>query len=420
MLADVRRGLRLDVAFARVADRLESRDRAFAHELLFGLVRLRGRLDHLLERRVHRGIASLDPVVLDLLRVGAYQLLYMESVPAYAAVSESVSSARDEAGGGAAGLVNAVLRSMARDGDGLDLFPDFDADPEGFLSTWGSHPRWLVARWLAHWPAEAVRCLVEADNRPPRLSLVPLEHDPAEATVRLGDAGIAAEPAGRGSRAVWLAPGTDPSAALSVLPSIIQDPGANLVARYAAPEEGMKVADLCAAPGGKTLALPGPLLYTVAADRSEARLRMVRENARRTGRRPGLVVADGRRPPVREVDMVLLDVPCTGTGTLGRHPDGRWRIRPGSVQEMATLQGELLEAVADRVHPGGLLVYSTCSLEPEENAAQVEAFLVRHPEFSMAATDTVPSELLDAHGRLSVLPQETGFDGAFAARMRRR
>jgi len=249
---------------------------------------------------------------------------------------------------------------------------------------------------------------------------VPLEHDPAEATVRLGDAGMAAEPAGRGSRAVWLAPGTDPSAALSVLPSIIQDPGANLVARYAAPEEGMKVADLCAAPGGKTLALPGPLLYTVAADRSEARLRMVRENARRTGRRPGLVVADGRRPPVREIDMVLLDVPCTGTGTLGRHPDGRWRIRPGSVQEMATLQGELLEAVADRVRPGGLLVYSTCSLEPEENAAQVEAFLVRHPEFSMAATDTVPSELLDAHGRLSVLPQETGFDGAFAARMRRR
>ncbi len=352
--------------------------------------------------------------------MGAYQLLSMGSVPDYAAVSESVAQAHARAGRGAAGLVNAVLRGVARDGDGLELFPDGAADPEGFLSTWGSHPRWLVARWLGRWSPEAVRALVEENNRPPRLSLVPLEVGATEAVSLLGEAGIVGEPVGPGTDAVWLAPGTDPSAALTTFPSIIQDPGANLVARYADPEPGMKVADLCAAPGGKTLALSGRLSYTLAADRSEARLRRVRENARRTGRRPGLVVADGRHPPVREVDMVLLDVPCTGTGTFGRHPDGRWRIRPESILQMAALQRELLEAAADRVRRGGLLVYSTCALEPEENSGQVDRFLERHPRFSIEATHAVPPGYLDERGRLVVLPQDTGFDGAFAARMRRR
>ncbi len=408
------------MAFGRVADRLEPRERAFAHELLFGLVRLRGRLDHLLARRVHRGIDSLDPTVLDVLRIGAYQALYMDGVPDYAAVSESVSLARSRSGPGSAGLVNAVLRGVARDGDGPEHFPDPTVDPEAFLSTWGSHPRWLVSRWLAVWPVEAVRSLLEANNRPPRLGLVPLEHPAEEAVALLGAAGVKSEPVGRGTEAVWLAAGTDPSSALAALPSIIQDPAAHLVTRYAEPEKGMKVADLCAAPGGKTLALYGRVSYTVAADVSRTRMGRLQENARRTGRRPGLLVADGRRPPLREMDMVLLDVPCTGTGTLGRHPDGRWRLRPESVGEMAMLQEELLDAAADRVRPGGLLLYSTCSLEPEENAGQVDRFLERHPEFSMEGPEAFAEEYLDERGRLRVIPQETGFDGAFAARMRRK
>ncbi len=416
LLGEVGRGLRLDVAFGRAAPALSARDRGFVHEILFGTLRLRGRLDHLLARHVHGGLALLEPRVLDVLRLGAYQILYMGGVPAYAAVSESV----DLAGGrGPRGLVNAVLRAVARAGDHAELFPDPDADPEGFLATRGSHPRWLVRRWLARWPVEAVRALVDADNRRPWASLVPLDHTPEAAAALLAAAGIEAEPVGRGTGALRLEPGVDPVRALETIPAIMQDPAADLVVRYADPDPGMNVADLCAAPGGKALALSGRVLYTLAADRSRARLGRVRDNVRRTGRRLGLVLADGSHPPIRSVDMVLLDVPCTGTGTLARHPDARWRLDAGSVAELAEVQRVLLEAAADRVRPGGLLVYSTCTLEPEENETQVDAFLEGHPDYAIEATDAVPPEYVDGRGRLSVLPQDTGFDGAFAARMRR-
>jgi 16S rRNA (cytosine967-C5)-methyltransferase len=199
----------------------------------------------------------------------------------------------------------------------------------------------------------------------------------------------------------------------------VQDAASNLVARYADVSEGMKVADLCAAPGGKTLALADRPIYTLAADRSESRLQMVKENARRVGRPLGLVVADARRPPLSRVDAVLLDAPCTGTGTLARRPDARWRLHPGAVAELATVQREMLDAAADVVADGGLLVYATCSLELEENQDQVDAFLGRHPEFTVEPTDAVAAELLDGEGRLFVTPQDTGFDGAFAARMRK-
>lgn len=148
-------------------------------------------------------------------------------------------------------------------------------------------------------------------------------------------------------------------------------------------------------------------------------MRLVRDNAQRTGRRIGMVVADAARPPLRQVDVVLLDVPCTGTGTLRRHPDGRWRLFPRSVDKIVAVQRRMLDASAELVPPGGLLIYSTCSLEPEENAQQISAFLGRWPDFRLDATDAVSDGLRDAMGQLQVLPQETGFDGAFAARLRR-
>jgi 16S rRNA (cytosine967-C5)-methyltransferase len=146
---------------------------------------------------------------------------------------------------------------------------------------------------------------------------------------------------------------------------------------------------------------------------------MVKENADRTRRDVGLAVADARRPPLRAVDVVLLDAPCTGTGTLARRPDARWRLKAGSVTEMAALQSEMLAAAADAVSPGGLLVYSTCTLEPEENEEQVDAFLAMRRDFTIEPTDAVPGQYLDDRGCLAVRPQDTGFDGAFAARMRR-
>jgi 16S rRNA (cytosine967-C5)-methyltransferase len=220
----VGRGLRLDVALERHARGLEARDRAFVHELVYGVARLRGRLDHLLARRVRGGLERLEPPVLVLLRLGAYQILYMDSVPGYAAVSESVEAARRHAGKGAGGLVNAVLRGVAQDGDGVELFPPFETDPAGFLGTWGSHPRWLVDRWLSRWSPSEVRGLTEADNRRPGIYLVPLRHTPDEAARLLAEAGVEATPAGEGLLALRLAEDAGPAAALGVLPALIQDP----------------------------------------------------------------------------------------------------------------------------------------------------------------------------------------------------
>ena len=146
---------------------------------------------------------------------------------------------------------------------------------------------------------------------------------------------------------------------------------------------------------------------------------MVQENAERTGRAVMPVVADAIHPPIRCVDVVLLDVPCTGTGTFSRHPDARWRLDAGSVGDMARLQAHMLGAAADLVRPGGHLVYSTCTLEPEENEEQVMAFLDARTDYRVETTEAVPARHLDEEGRLFVTPQDTGFDGAFAARLRR-
>lgn len=417
---ETERGRRLDRAFARVAEELDARERAFAHELSHGATRLRGRLDHLLAPHVHRGLDSVQPRLLEILRLGTYQLLYMDAVPAYAAVSESVDQVRAVVGDRATGFANAVLRKVREAGDGLERFPTFEVDPAGYLATWGSHPDWLVHRWLERWSAADVRRLVEHDNAIPDVYVVPLDGSPEEAVDSLGRRGIDASPVGEGTGCVRLADSASVAEALDVAgPAIVQDPGANLVARYADVSPGTMVADLCAAPGGKILALSGGPAKLLAVDRSESRIGMIKENARRTGRPVMPVVADALHPPLRRADAVLLDAPCSGTGTLSRHPDARWRISSESVAEMAELQRRMLEAASEIVAPDGILVYSTCTLEPEENEERVEAFLADHGDFRMDATDAVAERFRDDGGRLYVTPQDTGFDGAFAARLRR-
>lgn len=369
---------------------------------------------------MHNGIDSVEARLLEVLRLGAYQLLYMDGVPDYAAISESVDLARAVRGSGAAGMANAVLRRVRDAGDAEELFPSRSEDPAAFLATWGSHPRWLVDRWLSRWSFTDVARLVAIDNRRPPVHVVPLDISVAEGIERLEAAGLSAQSSVLDPECILLAAGTKPRQALDVVGrAFVQDPAAHLVTRYADVEPGTKVADLCAAPGGKALAVSRRAGFLLGADRSESRMSMVRENAERTNTRLSCVVADARRPPFREMDAVLLDVPCTGTGTLSRHPDSRWRLQPDSVMELATVQRELLEAAADVVAPGGLLVYSTCTLEQEENEDRVGQFLDRHPNFRVEATDAVSASLLNAHGHLVVTPQATDSDGAFAARFRR-
>lgn len=423
ILEAVDRGRRLDLALDRALGGVPERERAWVHELAYGVVRLRGRLDHLLDHHLHQGVGSVSPPLLHLLRMGAYQLLRMGGVPAYAAVSQTVEQARRRVSEGASRLANGVLRSLERGGGSEDVFPDRAADPAGHFSTWGSHPRWLVARWLERWSVDDVRALVEHDNRIPRLTIRVIGLEVEAARERLDAEGIGSELVGRGTRCLRLERGTDPASVLGLVPAVVQGPGAALVTAHAAPDPGSRIADLCAAPGGKGLALAGEARYVLAVDPSPRRLGLLRENRDRlhaVRERVGLAVARAQEPPVGRVDLVLLDVPCTGTGTLQAHPDARWRLEPDAVDQLARLQRAMLEGAAAVVGPGGVLVYSTCTLEPEENEEQVLSFLDRHREFELDPGPERLAPFLDERGFLRVLPQRTGFDGAFAARLRRR
>ncbi|CAN5732565.1 16S rRNA (cytosine(967)-C(5))-methyltransferase RsmB [soil metagenome] len=393
------------MAWEARATELAPADRPWVQELVYGVVRFRGRLDHLLGLHLHKGVGSLHPRILNLLRMGSWQLFSMGSVPTYAAVSETVEQARltpKNAGGGkgAAGLVNAVLRRLAEAGDGPERFPSADTDPVGHLVTRGSHPEWLVERWIARYGLEDATRLVEANNRVPRVHLR-----------RLGSGEV-----------IELEAGADVVHALqSAHPVQVQDPAASAVVDFMARgmlaaglgpgATGATVADLCAAPGGKGLALAGLdslRARVIGLDPSRARLVRMGTNIGRLGIDVGVVVARGEAPPFAagSVDAVLVDAPCTGTGTLARHPDARWRLRPESISDLAKVQEGILEGAAGIVREGGILVYSTCTLEQEENEAQVEGFASRNPSFQLEES-------------MKVLPYESGTDGSFAARFRK-
>ena len=420
VLQAVSRGRRLDRAFDSAVGTLPGRERRWVHEAVYGTTRFRGRLDFLLDRYLRKGTASLSPLLLNLLRLGAYQLLYMDGVPAYAAISQTVSQVRRVSGQGGSGLANGVLRSMGGEGGGMEHFPLFQTDPLAHLVAWGSHPSWLVRRWMERWTPEEVRSLVELNNAPPSLYLRPLRDSLTDARAMLSSAGLNAAELEEGVPCLRVEDGTDPALILEIVPGVIQDPGAALVPVYADVPPGVLVADLCAAPGGKTLALAGGGAYVLAADRSFVRLRALKDNLARVGGRVDLVVALAQAPPLRMAPFVLLDVPCSGTGTLRRHPDARWRLTPDTLIRLVQIQEEILERDCELVPPGGHLVYSTCTLEPEENEEQVGGFLMRHPEFAMDQTGAVPSGYIDEQGCLRVLPQVSGFDGAFGARMVRK
>jgi len=423
VLGAVRRGVLADRALHRAQSGLPARDRAWVHELAYGALRLRGRLDRRIAVVTRRGLEAVEPDLLDILRLGTYQLTEMGGVPDWAAVNETVELAKPR-GRRAAGFVNGVLKSVAR-ADPEAGFPDPVKDPVGHLSAWGSHPRWLVERWLDRWGLDGTRRLVDTNNQRAALFLRPLGIAVAEAIARLQAAGIEGEAVG-GVNAIRLAPGVVPEAALAAVPAVVQDPAAGLVADCTGPVDGAIVADLCAAPGGKAIALAAGGVgnrprRVVASDLSARRLRRLRENAERVG---GLaldvVAADARRPAVAGADVVLVDAPCSGTGTFRRHPDARWRLEPSDSASLARLQDELLEGAARVVALGGLLVYATCTLESEENGDRVTAFLERHGDFAAEPCSGVDPAFVDEGGRLLVLPHVHGFDGAFAARLRRR
>ena len=422
VLADVRSGELLDSSFDRRTTRLDPRDRRWTRELVFGMLRQRSWLDALLDDRVRGGLAKLDPDLIDLLRLGGYQLLSMGSVPAYAAIGQTVELAKRRHGIGASKLTNAVLRRLDREREGLAVATP--EDPVEALALEHSHPRWLVARWIARWGADETRLLLEVNNREAPLVARPYHVVREQLEAMLEGAGVTVADAPLVADSLVLTAGVGAMTELGAFKQgffHLQDPASTLVTRYAAVPSGARVADLCAAPGGKTLELARTAGTVFAGDASYARLARVRENVRRLD--AGNVipfVGDARFPAVRGIDAVLIDVPCTGTGTFRRHPDARWRLKVSDLAVLPAVQRSILRAAATAVRPGGLLTYSTCSLETEENDAQIERFLSDNPEWRLEPPPegAVPPAVLDA-GRLRVLPQRHGTDGAFAARLRR-
>ncbi|MGQ0713851.1 MAG: 16S rRNA (cytosine(967)-C(5))-methyltransferase RsmB [Gemmatimonadaceae bacterium] len=421
ILADLRHAELLDPAFELRAMPLDARDRRWTQELVYGVLRRRTMIDAMLSERVRGGLVRLDSDLIDLLRLGAYQLLHMRSVPAYAAIAQTVELTKERHGLGASKLANAVLRRLDRERE--TLAPAVPTDPVDALALRYSHPRWLVARWVGRWGAEETERLLEANNVEAPLVVRPynIVREQLEATLESAGVDVADVPHVRDSLAIRSPVSLAELGAYRQGLFFVQDPAATLVAQYAAVPLGAEVADLCAAPGGKALELARTASVVVAGDRSLQRIQRMVSNARRVDARNVVsVVADARVPAVHPMDAVLLDVPCTGTGTFRRHPDARWRLKVSDIAVLAATQRSIFRAAATVVKPGGLLVYSTCTLEPEENDMQVESFLRECPEWTLEPPPegTVPAPVLDA-GRLRVLPQRHGVDGAFAARLRR-
>jgi 16S rRNA (cytosine967-C5)-methyltransferase len=395
---------------------LAGRDRRLAYELAAGVLRRQADLD----RRL--GLRDADPRLLDVLRLGAYQLAALARVPPYAAVATSVDLAREVVGERAARYVNRALRRLSRDArcemrDGRR-----------------THPAWLVARWRKAFGESETERLVAWNDAKPSLTLQPVRWSIDALRAPLHDAGFGVQDAPFGAGLQVITGGTHPASRIShpaQFPGyadgafIVQDPAHALVCRYAAIPAGTLVYDACAAPGGKAVMLARGGARVVAGDARPDRLSRLLETTRRAGVAIRVTVADLLSAPFAPgtLPAVLVDAPCSATGTMSRHPDARWRVTPRTIARAARLQRALLEAAATLLGPGGVLVYSTCSLEPEENRDIVTEFLTSHTEFARAPVgggeSAVPAALLTADGDLQTLPQRDGMDGAYAARLAR-
>jgi 16S rRNA (cytosine967-C5)-methyltransferase len=434
-----------DVLHAELGSRVSPENAALATEITFGVLRWRRLLDFSLDRQLKKSIAQLDLPVALALRIGLYQIRFLDRIPARAVVNESVELVKRARKVSASSLVNAVLRrASARTTDGPReplareiatlLPPDLPlAERVGILH---SHPTWLVDRWLEPLGESRTIAQLEADNRAPHLSCA--IHDPArraEVLAALAATGLRIEPGVLLASAFSLSGGSPArTKAFSEGLISIQDEASQTIPLLLDVHAGNRVLDVCAAPGGKTPPLAraaGAKGIVVAADRHVHRLRAMSKQFQRlalTGVRVVELDATRELPFARTFDRILVDAPCSGTGTLARHPEIRWRLRPEQLSEFHALQVAMLSSALKQLAPGGRLVYSTCSLEPEENEKVVEEALAAAPEIKRVAAEEVantlkaytapgidPHNLVDPSAQFRTSPAVHKTDGFFAA-----
>ncbi len=403
----------VDVFLKGALERFDERDQALLRELVLGSLRWLRRLDHVLAGASNRRLADIDPALHGPLRIAAYQLLFLDRVPPYAAVDEAVEQAQQRTHRGGASFVNAVLRRVARDRR-LDAWPVEEADPVRRLAIEASHPDFLVRRWLERFGPGRTRRMLEANNRPKPMQLLAFRDRGGRELLgeRLIDEGLDVEPTRLSPLGLTVRQGNPlTTTAFRDGDCYVQDEASQAAALLPRPRAGERVLDAAAAPGGKSFALIAaePTVRPVLADCDVARLGTLRQNLRRLRRALPVVAADAGYPPFAGgLDRVVLDLPCSGTGTLRRNPELKWRLSESEIGRLASQGERLLTAGAELLAPGGLLVAITCSLEAEENEWVGERFLSTHPGFHPMSLDEGLEQAVaagvEAPGRWRLLP----------------
>ncbi len=426
----------LELNHALKASKLDRQDASLVTELVYGTLQRQNTLDYFLSRFATKGLHKLQPWVLVLLRLSLYQMLYLDRIPPHAAVNEAVNIAKKRGHRGVAGMVNGILRNAERNRDSLTI-PDHLPLAKR-ISLQHSHPEWLVKRWLAQYGEEETVAMCADNNRPPHVSVRVnrLRSERERMLTLLREQGIEAEPSllskdgivilsrgGNLAHSDWYRGG-----ALS-----IQDESSMVVAAIVDSKPGMRVLDCCAAPGGKTTHIAETMNdegEVWANDLHEHKQALIQDQARRLGLRSiRTLVSDaaqlGERFPAAHFDRILLDAPCSGLGVIRRKPDIKWRKTPEELRGLPDLQLELLKAASSLLRPGGVLVYSTCTVEPDENERVIAKFLEQHaPHFvpDRELPSLVPESLhpnIDREtGSVRILPHHYGSDGFFIARLR--
>lgn len=413
------------------AGQLAGPDRGLFTELVFGVLRQQGTLDHILSQLLDKPLDKLDPLALIILRLGLYQLTRLDRIPESAAVNESVNLARLSLPR-ASGLVNAVLRNYLRRRERI-TFPDTDTEPAAAIAARHSQPEWLARQWLEQLGPDEAEQLAEASSRQPPLTLRvnTLRTTRDEFLLKLAEQGVDATPCLFSPHGVHIGERRQ----ILSMPGFreglfaVQDEASQIAGILLAPQGGERILDACAAPGGKAVHLAqlmdnkGELL---AMDVSRVKLPLIQETAGRLGvtiintRTADLLKAGVM--PAATFDRILLDAPCSGLGVIRRNPEAKWRLQPADIARLAATQKIMIANASRALKPGGTMLYSTCSTSRDENEAVVQDFLSHHPDFvleNLSGLFPAWRELFTPEGMFRAWPHRHDMDGFFAARLRK-